>query len=565
MDRLFIILLAWITLFAGTMSADLIDADSVPEDLRLDEENLKISNALGYFARSVFLAYGGASPETFQSYLSKALREVPESKELLNHAAIPYLRRGDFKGLVKMLSPIAEDNPEALSLHVFLGLMCRRAEMLDEGVNVFEHIAYNLNDYEPLVIRELSAFYWATDQQKKIPVLLKKANWEKEFKDHFVVDFVWALYHKGMASQERENGRKKAADRHQKRAIKHARRAAELFGPEESLKSCETLAEVFIDNGEYLAAASLFQKTANQFPDQTIAILTRRAECLARGGEEEAAREQLHAFNLREIKNARLLILIGQAALRAGDSHFTQKAYEQAMKQAPNSAPIRFAYAAILQFAGKPEAALDILNKLPELTAEGFLRKARILSNLKRWEEADTAWKKAGELAQAAKQDMFKTVSYLLLGATIKDGLGHLEEASTLARKAVEKEPENPLAANYLGYTLADMGQNLDKAEKLILFALSKDPENDAYLDSLAWVYFRQERWKEAGQAMARCLKITGDFNDAVILEHAGDIFAANGAHGMARLYWLQALREKPENVTALQEKLNTIKFPINP
>ncbi|MDT8390407.1 MAG: hypothetical protein RRC34_07855 [Lentisphaeria bacterium] len=562
MDRFSVIILCWFTLFAFSALSGVINATAVTDDLCLDEENIQISNALGHFARSVFLAYGGASPETSQAYLEKALREWPDSKGLLHHAAVPYLRRGDFTGLVGMLSAIAEENPEALSLHVLLGLMCRRADMPAEGAAVFEHVFYDLKHYEPFVVRELSAFYWGSGQQRKIPALLKKARRTTALRDHFVIDFVGALYHEGMASRASVNGRRRAGERHQQQALKQALRAAESYGSGESLKSCDTLTDLLHDHGEHIAAARVLKKAADYFPDDRIILLTRRAEHLARGGDGAGAREQLRALNVEEIADLPTLILIGQAALRAGDLLFTQTAYGQAMKQAPNNAPICSAYAAVLQFAGKPEEALAVLNTFPDLTADMRLRQARAFGALKRWREAETAWEKAGEPAGRGRRDKGESVSYLLLGATIQDGLGDGEKAAALAEKAVKTDPESPLAANYLGYTLADMGKRLDEAETLILRALSQEPENAAYLDSLAWVYFRQARWAEAGYVMARCLKLIGDDTDAVILDHAGDIFAANGARELARFYWLQALRQEPENAAAIRGKLTGTKTP---
>ena len=60
------------------------------------------------------------------------------------------------------------------------------------------------------------------------------------------------------------------------------------------------------------------------------------------------------------------------------------------------------------------------------------------------------------------------------------------------------KIPKNASAWNYLGYMLADQGTRLAEAQGCIQKALEIDPDNYAYLDSLGWVYFRQNKLDEA-------------------------------------------------------------------
>ncbi len=52
-------------------------------------------------------------------------------------------------------------------------------------------------------------------------------------------------------------------------------------------------------------------------------------------------------------------------------------------------------------------------------------------------------------------------------------------------RRAIELNPSNAQALNYLGYSYAEMGTRLDEAEKLIRRAIDIEPEDGAYIDSL--------------------------------------------------------------------------------
>ncbi len=53
-------------------------------------------------------------------------------------------------------------------------------------------------------------------------------------------------------------------------------------------------------------------------------------------------------------------------------------------------------------------------------------------------------------------------------------------------RKAIDLNPENAQALNYLGYTYAEQGTHLDEAEKLIKRALDIEPEDGFYLSTVS-------------------------------------------------------------------------------
>ncbi len=62
----------------------------------------------------------------------------------------------------------------------------------------------------------------------------------------------------------------------------------------------------------------------------------------------------------------------------------------------------------------------------------------------------------------------------------------------------------NAPVLNYYGYMLADRGMRLDEAVALVQRALAQDPTNPAYLDSIGWAYYKQNKLAEAEAACAR-------------------------------------------------------------
>ncbi|MFN8392594.1 MAG: tetratricopeptide repeat protein [Bdellovibrionota bacterium] len=110
-----------------------------------------------------------------------------------------------------------------------------------------------------------------------------------------------------------------------------------------------------------------------------------------------------------------------------------------------------------------------------------------------------------------------KDRNYFSLGVFL-DEQGKKGEAIDAMRKAVELNPKNANALNYLGYTLVEQKQSLEEAESLIRRALEIEKENGYFLDSLGWLYYSQGRYKEAVHELEHAVKSVP--NDAVILEH---------------------------------------------
>ncbi|MBE6365757.1 MAG: hypothetical protein E7053_08445 [Lentisphaerae bacterium] len=66
---------------------------------------------------------------------------------------------------------------------------------------------------------------------------------------------------------------------------------------------------------------------------------------------------------------------------------------------------------------------------------------------------------------------------------------------------------DDDFLCNSIGYVAAVFNIDLDKAESLIRFALESDPQNSSYLDSMAWVLFRQGKNDEAEEMISQAIK----------------------------------------------------------
>jgi tetratricopeptide (TPR) repeat protein len=76
--------------------------------------------------------------------------------------------------------------------------------------------------------------------------------------------------------------------------------------------------------------------------------------------------------------------------------------------------------------------------------------------------------------------------------------------------------------------------------------AIDLEPENPSYLDTIGWIYFKLNNVKKARQFIEASIKITGD--NAVVLEHLGDIFMKNKKPDKALNLYKRALNLDKNN-----------------
>jgi TPR repeat protein len=158
------------------------------------------------------------------------------------------------------------------------------------------------------------------------------------------------------------------------------------------------------------------------------------------------------------------------------------------------------------------------------------------------------------DMAEAARlfgiaRDGGEPLGAFNLGRMSQYGLGmpvDLAEAEGLYREAVAGG-WNP-AKNALAWLLAIQGIKLGEAETLAREVVDATPAPAAdranYVDTLAWVLFKQGRLAEAATASEEAVRL--DAARPTFLDHLGDIYAAQGRTDAARAAWRKALALPP-------------------
>jgi Flp pilus assembly protein TadD len=144
------------------------------------------------------------------------------------------------------------------------------------------------------------------------------------------------------------------------------------------------------------------------------------------------------------------------------------------------------------------------------------------------------------------------------LGATY-DEAGEKQKAIAEMRRAIEINPQNASALNYLGYTYADLGIQLDEAERLIRRALDIAPNDGFYIDSLGWVYYQRGQYEQAVEHLERAAELAGE--DPTIVEHLGDAYQRMGKTDNARRVYSDALglATETDQIDRLKNKIQAL------
>ena len=176
---------------------------------------------------------------------------------------------------------------------------------------------------------------------------------------------------------------------------------------------------------------------------------------------------------------------------------------------------------------------------------EIYIDIAQVESRGKKFSEAEQTALKAEQMANETAE---KQTAWFMLGA-IYERQKKFEQAEQEFRKVLDVNPNNAAVLNYFGYMLADRGVRVDEATSMIQRALKQEPTNGAYLDSLGWAYYKQNKLAEAEEYLRKAVDREG--RDPTILSHLADVYLKLGQNERAAGLFERSLAEWQKVVPA--------------
>ena len=117
---------------------------------------------------------------------------------------------------------------------------------------------------------------------------------------------------------------------------------------------------------------------------------------------------------------------------------------------------------------------------------------------------------------------------------------------------------DNASVLNNYAYYLSEDGRDLGFALKMSARAIELERNNSTYLDTYAWILYKQGLYDEARKYMRQALSYDKSKSSA-LPEHYGDILFAQGDYFMARIYWGKAL-ELGGDKASIEERIERAK-----
>ncbi len=383
------------------------------------------------------------------------------------------------------------------------------------------------------------------------------------------------------------------------RAIHHHQRVLELESPEDATEEMLQLGQLYLTAERFTDAADVLEGFLEQGDPVPNALLWLSQAYAAQGRLDDGV-EQLH--RALELSPRSIPILESLAALeqRRGNPSGAVTAVEQLISRRPENLTQYSTLGLLLRQSGQTEKAIQIYRQADKVAREqtDLEAKAALADLDLDWIEALMEAGRTEGAAQRVRigveefpgdlrfllakaqveygsgdpeqgrrslEDLLETHPdrpglgpavgevYLALAARL-EGEGRSAEQTELLRRAIELNPRNDRALNFLGYLWADRGENLEESVTMLLHALEIRPDEPAYLDSLGWAYYRQGEFELALPQLARAIQLGGE--EPVILQHLGDLYAATDRPEQALDLWRRSQAAGATNTEELEQKI---------
>jgi tetratricopeptide (TPR) repeat protein len=317
------------------------------------------------------------------------------------------------------------------------------------------------------------------------------------------------------------------------------------------------MSEIYRQKHDYQKARAALDK-ARELDSENLDVRYEEVNLLADQGKTEEAVKSLKSmlddmvkksYSASERSNRLMLLERLSQLYRSGKKYpEAMEVFKQMSDLDPESNAIKVAHAGLLAEMGKVDEAVAEVRKLhtgerPK-DRELELQVAQLYERGKRYPEMAKSLDAAEKMSETPQE---KEGVHFMRGAMFEH-LKKYDSAETEFRKVLEIEPDDAKTLNYLGYMFAEAGLKLDEAAKLVGRALELDPQNGAYLDSMGWVYYRQNKLPEAENMLVQALAKIG--KDPTVHDHLGDIYFKQGKTREAVMQWQASMQEYEAGVS---------------
>jgi tetratricopeptide (TPR) repeat protein len=276
----------------------------------------------------------------------------------------------------------------------------------------------------------------------------------------------------------------------------------------------------------------------------------------------------------KEPNNPAAYVQLGNLRMAQNQHAEAQKAYQQALDQDPNSTDALGGVLNVDLVQKQPERAIAAaktqLARYPN-NAGFHIMLGALLEDKKDLAGAEQEFKQASDLDRKNSEatvklgavqnergnpdqalqtylDGSKTnpkeIRFYLLAGGIYESKHDWERAKQQYQKALDIQPENPLASNNLAYVMLQQGGNVDIAFRMAQTARRQLPDNPNSADTLGWAFYHKHVYTSAINLFKEAVK--KEPGNALFNYHLGLAYAKSGQAGLAKQQLDRVVKIKP-------------------
>lgn len=245
-----------------------------------------------------------------------------------------------------------------------------------------------------------------------------------------------------------------------------------------------------------------------------------------------------------------------QVWIRLGGLLFDSKKYKEAIRfmekaseKFPNDFAINLIYGLSLSSENQHLKAKNVLQNALKINPTDVNALSALGYTLNQLKEDDAA---LVHLQKALSLDP-SNIQVLSITAMINESRKNFTVSDSLYMHALKIDSTNALILNNFAYSLAERKIRLNEALSMSKKAVAKEPKNASFLDTIGWIYFRLGEYKKAKENVEHSSKL--EEPNTTILDHLGDIYFKIGDKTKAKNFWKKAF-DADSTKTEIKEKI---------
>ena len=491
--------------------------------------------------------------------LRHCLEINPEASEAYYYLAHYYLGMKQNGKALEAFRKASELEPDNVSYLETLAQMYLQSQDLKAATETFEKLSKAEPERED-VLGMLVQLYSEDEKQysKAIDILnrLEEIDGMNERISYAKADLYWKM----------DNG---------KAALAEMKKLADQYPYDLNYRNA--YADMLLANDQDKKAFDIYRGILKEEPGNSKVLMSLRTYFLAKGNTAAADSTTIKILTESNANTDEKIYILRQEVMESenngGDSIKVLSLFERTISAKDSDPGIGLLMASYMQLKNMPKEDINrvlegVLNKAPDnasarlqLIADAWEKKdldrvVNLCAAARQYNPDEMAFyyyqgvalaqqDKNAEAIEAFRNDIVSDL-YAILGDLLHQD-GYKQEAFAAYDSCLQWKPENYSCLNNYAYFLCEDGGDLEKAEKMSYKAIKAEAKNATFLDTYAWILFKQERFAEAKIYIEQTLQCDSD-SSAVIIEHAGDIYAKCDNIDKAVELWKEALRKSPDN-----------------